>query len=145
MAESHVVYALKAKRAELAGQIADLEERIASVRIELLHVDGCLRTFGYTEDPATSIRPKRLPAKQLFAPRELPRLIFDHMHAHPEGVTTRAMVDEICRLKGWPAGDARFRGSLVHKVNTKLMKLAAQGLIQAEGEKGYRKTWRLVG
>ena len=42
MAEPHVVAALKDKRAELSGGIADLEKRIGQHRADLLHVDAVL-------------------------------------------------------------------------------------------------------
>ena len=46
MAEPHVVAALKDKRAELSGSIADLEKRIGQHRADLLHVDAVLRLFA---------------------------------------------------------------------------------------------------
>src|SRR4051795_315338 len=58
MAEPHVVAALKDKRAELSGSIADLEKRIGQHRADLLHadllhVDAVLRLFAPELAPST--------------------------------------------------------------------------------------------
>ena len=57
MAEPHVVAALKDKRAELAGIIADLEKRISGHRAWLVHLDATLRMFA-PDTEAAGIRPK---------------------------------------------------------------------------------------
>ena len=74
MAEPHVVAALKDKRAELSGNIADLEKRIGQHRADLLHVDAVLRLFAPEFEPAT-IPPRavRRP-NSWFKPGELARL-----------------------------------------------------------------------
>ena len=46
MAEPHVVAALKDKRAELAGIIADLEKRISGHRAGLVHLDVTSRRMS---------------------------------------------------------------------------------------------------
>lgn len=43
MAEPHVVSALKAKRAEIAGELAGLAKEIALRQADLQHVDATLR------------------------------------------------------------------------------------------------------
>jgi hypothetical protein len=52
MAEPHVVAALKDKRADLSGTIADLEKQISQHRADLLHVDAVLRLFAPDLEPA---------------------------------------------------------------------------------------------
>jgi len=57
MADSHVVSALKEKRARLAGELEALKLRVTAVTVELGSVDNCLRIFRSDVDPAT-IAPK---------------------------------------------------------------------------------------
>ena len=52
MAETHVIGALRHKRAELAGMLRQLEQQLAQQRANLTHVDATMRLF----DP--DIRPK---------------------------------------------------------------------------------------
>src|SRR3954452_13744875 len=62
MAEPHVVVALRDKRAELSGGIADLEKRIGQHRADLLHVDAVLRLF------APDLEPAAIPSKAVRQP-----------------------------------------------------------------------------
>jgi hypothetical protein len=63
MAEPHVVTALVAKRAELAGQIQALEKQVAQLRADLVHVDAVWRMFNPAADPAA------IPAKRPYRRR----------------------------------------------------------------------------
>jgi hypothetical protein len=73
MAESHVVSALVAKRAEIAGVIAQTERQLGQFRADLVHLDATLRLF------APELEPKTIPAKRIrqadlwFKQGELPR------------------------------------------------------------------------
>ncbi len=51
MAESHVVSALREKRARLAGDLKAAQFRVIALRIDLGCVDRCLEIFG--SDPTT--------------------------------------------------------------------------------------------
>jgi len=53
MAESHVLSALKEKRARLAGDLHAAKLRVTALTVELGSVDNCLRIFGSDVDPAT--------------------------------------------------------------------------------------------
>ena len=51
MAESHVLSALKEKRARLAGELKAAQWRVIALRIDLGSVDECLRIFASDVDP----------------------------------------------------------------------------------------------
>src|SRR4029079_2678067 len=89
MAEPHVVAALKDKRAELSGSIADLEKRIGQHRADLLHVDAVLRLFAPEFEPAT-IPPRavRRP-NSWFKPGELARLLLEVLRTAPAAPAVR--------------------------------------------------------
>ena len=61
MAQSPIIYALVAKRSEIGGIIADLEELARQARADLAHIDATLRMFDPDAIPQ-QIRHKR-PAK----------------------------------------------------------------------------------
>lgn len=60
MVESHVVSALKEKRARLAGELQAAQWRVIALRTELGSVDHCLKLF------AKEIEPEAIPAKVTF-------------------------------------------------------------------------------
>jgi hypothetical protein len=62
MAEPHVVTALIAKRAELAGQLEDAQAEVRRIVIDLDNVDSTLRICKPDID-LDEIRPKPLPPR----------------------------------------------------------------------------------
>ena len=75
MADSHVISALREKRAKVSGCIARLERQLDQHRADLSHIDGVLRLFEPDRD-LEAIKPKRTCAKRTsyFARNELSRL-----------------------------------------------------------------------
>jgi hypothetical protein len=69
MADSHVVSALKEKRARLAGELISTRIKAIALQTDLDHVDACLRVFRAGIDPA-QIEPKRTNGK---SPASLPK------------------------------------------------------------------------
>ncbi len=83
MAEPHVLSALKAKRAEIAGLIEHYQQAINQARADLIHIDATLRIFGDAEAPA-AIPAKRFATANLFDRGELQRTIF-HLPLSQDG------------------------------------------------------------
>ncbi len=101
MAETHVIGALRHKRAELAGMLRQLEQQLVQQRANLAHVDATMRLF----DP--DIRPKDIRPKQprernaWFRQGECLRLIYDQLREATQPVTTPA--ERIMQVKAIPA------------------------------------------
>ena len=57
MGQPLVIYALVAKRAELSGQVLDLERQKAALEDQLSHIDHALAIFGYVKPPRDSCPP----------------------------------------------------------------------------------------
>src|SRR3954470_7657959 len=107
MAELHVVAALKDKRAELSGSIADLEKRIGQHRADLLHVDAVLRLFVPEFEPAT-IPPRavRRPSGW-FRPGELARMVLDVLRTAPAPLSIREITAQVMERHGLDPQDGR--------------------------------------
>jgi hypothetical protein len=134
MAESHVVSVLRAKRAELSGQVADLEKRLGQARADLVHVDAVFRLFAPEEDPA-DIAPKVVRrCNTWFRPGECPRLVLDTLRTAGEPLLTREITGRLMTAKGLDPADGRTR-ELVHKtVAATLNRLgAAVGRTESRG------------
>ena len=125
MAEAHVVAALKDKRAELSGSIADLEKRIGQHRADLLHVDAVLRLFAPEFEPAT-IPPRavRRP-NSWFKPGELARLLLEVLRTAPAALSVREITVEIMERRGLDPQDARTAELLRKLVSNALNRQAA--------------------
>jgi len=77
MAETHVVSALRAKRAEISGYIHDLEKKVKTWRARLAHIDATIKIFSPEIDP-DAIPPKRTYRRtRYFAKGELSRCCLD--------------------------------------------------------------------
>jgi hypothetical protein len=109
MTETHVIGALRHKRAELAGVLRQLEEQLVQHRANLAHVDATMRLF----DP--DIRPKDILPKQprarnaWFRQGECLRLIYDELREATQPVTTRELAERIMRLKAMLPADSQRR------------------------------------
>ena len=125
MAEPHVVAALKDKRAELSGGIADLEKRIGQHRADLLHVDAVLRLFAPEFEPA-AIPPKavRQPSGW-FRPGELARMVLEVLRAAPAPLSIREITAQVMERRGLDPEDARTAELLRKLVSNALNRQAA--------------------
>ena len=140
MAEAHVVAALKDKRAELSGVIADLEKRIGQHRADLLHVDAVLRLFAPDLD-LSEIRPRavRRP-NSWFRPGELARLVLDVLRTAPAPLSVREITGEIMERRGLDGEDGRTAQLLRKLVNNALNRQAADRVERLQD--GALVSWR---
>jgi hypothetical protein len=53
MAESHVLHALKEKRARIAGELVSASIRVVALKTDLASIDACLKIFDRNIDPET--------------------------------------------------------------------------------------------
>lgn len=109
MTDTHVISALKTKRAELSGKLIDLDRQKAALRAQLRHVDHTLAIFGYG-DPPRDIPPVR-PKTYLFKRREL-AIYVRELARDGSTLTNREAALQMIERKGWDADDAE----LVRKV-----------------------------
>ena len=91
---SHALHALKRKRAQIAGFIADHERKARDWRVALAHVDATLKLFDDELDPDT-IKLKRPHRKsQHYSGPDLARLCLDELRkADGMPLTTVALAD----------------------------------------------------
>ena len=108
MGQPLVLYALKRKHAELAGEIHRL------VR-ELDQVEGSLRRSGYQGD-FSDIPPKLRKPKRLFGRGELRRLVIDILREKRCPPFNAHIAAEIVRAKGWSVKDGLLHRQMVDRV-----------------------------
>lgn len=142
MAEPHVVSALKAKRDELAGIVANIERQLSKARADLTHVDATLRLFAPELTPDT-IKPKAVRKRDgIFHMGELPRFILDYLRRSPEPVRITDIARFIMPVKGLNPDDPRALDAMVVRVGKALARLKSNGL--ARNEPGWAGLWAVV-
>ncbi|HEX3496286.1 MAG TPA: hypothetical protein VHT02_03770 [Methylocella sp.] len=127
MVETHVVSALRLKRAEISGHIHDLEKRIARQRIALANLDATIRLFS----PSTN--PDLIPAKRpyrctrYFAHDELPRLVMDALRLATGPLAAPDIATAVMRAKGAAMDDDAFKAIVTERALGVLRGLAKRG------------------
>ena len=103
MSESHVVSALRAKRAEVSGYVHDLEKRVKTWRARLSHIDEAIKIFSPDTDPE-AIPPRRTYRRSRYFMRgEFARLCQAELRkADGVPLTTAAIVGQILSAKQMP-------------------------------------------
>jgi hypothetical protein len=123
MSEPHVISALVAKRAEIAGMIHDLDLKRAALAVDLEHVDRVLMMYGYKG--LRQIRAKKPLAPPLFARREVPLYLRE---LERTGVTkgVREIALALIERRGWDAGDNALVKKAIEAVRSARKALARQ-------------------
>jgi hypothetical protein len=140
---SPIVAGLIAKRAELAGIIAQLQRQIDQHRADLAHIDGVLRILASDIDPE-AIKPKRAYHRtRYFEGRELSRLILAALRTATEPLSIGDLAGQAMTAKGFDLADAILRASICHQVGLAARRLHRDGTIENVGTRRTTK-WRLT-
>lgn len=141
MTETHVIGALRHKRAELAGVLRQLEEQLVQHRANLTHVDATMRLFDPDIRPK-DIRPKQPRARNAwFRQGECLRLIYDELREATQPVTTRELAERIMRLKAILPTDSQRR-ERIQKTLLASLNRAKETIARVEVAGEVR--WRLI-
>lgn len=109
--DTHVISALKEKRARLAGELQTAKLRVMALQLELGSVDNCLIIFRSDVDPAS------IPAKVTLAPSQLPK-----------GAATRTALD-ILRETGQPMSCPELAACILQRFEKPLTAKALHQLV----------------
>jgi hypothetical protein len=112
MTEHHVIDALQNKRAELTDVLRQLEQQLVQQRTNLTHLEATMRLFASNIEPK-EIRPRQQRTRSVwFRPGECLRLIYDELRDATQPVTTRALAEQIMRVKAMPTTDDHHRAMI---------------------------------
>ena len=143
MAETHVVYALRAKQAQIRDHVAYLERKLEEARADLIPVNATLRLFELPEDGAPLEFPAHINLAGMFSAGELTGLCKAALAAEGGPLNTRSIAVFNVREKGWDDKDMVLRHAVAHRVVRAMAKASRRGSITSPGyEKGVR-LWAL--
>jgi hypothetical protein len=145
MAEPHVVSALTAKRAELAGEIELTARHLQQLKIQLQALDRTLALF----DP--SILPDAIEPK-VWRPRadwaghgEMSRAVLDILRlGNGQPISTRDLAIVYMSDRGMDVNDARMVRLMSKRIGTCLRGKRDQQLVASEPGPGQVHMWRLA-
>src|ERR1700746_1007768 len=145
MADTHVIFSLREKRAIVAGLIEKLERKLEQHRADLTHIDGVLRLFQPDRDPA-EIRAKRtyIRSNRYFARNELSRLCMDALRASNGALlTTEEIAGRIISAKGFDAADAALRKAIGEQSLSLMRSFRKRDIVEQLGL-GRSVRWKLA-
>ena len=137
----YALHAIRERRAELAGEIAQLESRLRHLRESLVHVDGTLALFDPNADPSKIPAKKPYRRVKLFGAGKLNRLILGVLRKAERPMKTLEVVDAlVAELNFGPDAAAGMKG----RVRANLLYLAkVRGLVAKDGERA-TATWTIA-
>ncbi len=140
MADPHVVTALIAKRAELAGKIEQAQRDLRKLVIDLDAIDSALRIFD-PEIDATGIKPKPVAVAHHAFRGEITRLVLDTLRAANGPVTSRDLALKVMAGRGLPTGDKALERLMIKRVGACMRTLRRKGLVKEEMIAGRFMSW----
>jgi hypothetical protein len=117
MAVPHALSALIEKRAEMSGEIAQLEERLGQLRASLVHLDSTIRLFEPTFRPEVIAPKAKRERAGWFSEGDLPRIVLDILRLAPEPLTVREITLVVMERRGFSANDEVTLRTVEKRVN----------------------------
>jgi hypothetical protein len=143
MTNTHVICALRLKRAEISGHIHDLEKRIARQRANLANLDATIKLFSPGANPDAIPSRRAYRRTRYFARNELSRLTQDALRTASGPLTSAGIAAAVIQAKGMPSDDAAFKEIVAARVLTVLRRLAKRGAVRKSGT-SRNAQWALV-
>jgi len=144
MAETHVISALRAKRAEVSGYIHDLEKKVKRMRANLAHIDATIRVFAPDLNPDTIPPKRRYRRSHYFAKGELSRRCLDMFReANGDSITATEIAKAAMADKGMSADDTNQLAAVTEMVLLCLGRLRRRGAVAKTGTSRDAK-WELT-
>ena len=143
MAEPHVVTALVAKRAEIAGRIEHTQTSLRQLIIDLDNLDATLRLFKPDID-LEDIRPKPLPPRNQAFRGEVSRLILSALRQSPSPLSTHDLARHVMAERGLNTADKRLVRTIGKRVGSSMRHLRNQGLVSSDKGPGPCLLWEIA-
>ena len=142
MENTFVLSGLKAKRAELDGELRQTEKRLAALRADLDAIDRAIRVFDPEARPHT-IRPKAIrKAAPGFRHGEFSRLVLDVLRDIGGTVSTRDVAEKLAERRGLDISTPHAMELLGNRVRNALLR-QRDGIVRLRD--GGQMLWRVAG
>jgi hypothetical protein len=141
MADPHVISALRAKRAELSGELIAAEKRILQLREDIGSLDRTIRVFDPTAEPH-AIRPILRRKKPTLIPRgQCSRAVLDMLRHADSPMTAREIAAQLAARYQMDTTNMDAMKALIGKVRNTL---ARQTALVSELRGDFAKAWMVA-
>lgn len=145
---SHVVSALTAMHAEMAGQIEHHQQEIRRIGADLVHVAATLKLVAPAMDLRSigvkRIRQSSMGGFKFFKPGESQRIILDNLRETGRPMLTAEFIGNVIERKKLD-DTPEVRATLMRTITGSLRRMAQRGLVRGEESgKGRALAWTLV-
>ncbi len=142
MADSHVLTALRTKRAELAGLIDALQDQLRQAMIDVDHVDCTLRLFDPDID-LDEIKPKPLPPRHHAFKGQVTRAILAMLRSDGP-LDAKAITIRLMAQRDLNVNDKTLTKAMHKRIGAALRNLRDRQLVTStEPEKGGLLMWEI--
>ena len=142
MAETHVLSALIAKRAELSGQIERMQRDMRELVSAIDHIDASIRLFDPTVD-LEDIKP-RLPPRHSAFRGEVSRIVLKTLRTAGKPLPVSEITLHVIAGRGLSPDDKPFARVLSRRVGACLRNLRKKGLVRMDRIIGQSGLWEVV-
>lgn len=141
--EGIALSALVQKRAELAGEIKVLEDRLEQLRSNILHMDAAIRIIrpGYHTDAI--VPKKRRQQRQWFGNGEILRMTLEALRKASDPLTAREIALALMERKGFDQNDEATIRTIEKRIDATVRR--REGLIERVVYGPRSVGWRIVG
>lgn len=141
MADTHVMTALRTKRAQLAGHIDALQDQLREAMIAVDHVDCTLRIFDPDID-LDEIKPKPLPPRHHAFKGQVTRAILAMLRTDG-AMDCRAITIRLMAERDLNVNDKTLSKAMQKRIGAALRNLRERQLVVSEQIAGGALRWRV--
>ena len=143
MNDPHVVTALVAKRAELAGKIEHHQATVRQLMIDLDAIDQSLRIFK-PDIELDDINPKPMPPRHAAFKGEVSRIVLATLRDAKRPCSTQELTMHVMAGRGMNTADKRLVKTVGKRVGACLRHHRAKGLVRSAKGLGDRIAWEVA-
>lgn len=139
----YMLEGLKRTRAEITGEIARTQARLARLANDLEHIDGVLRMLA-PDFVQESVRPKVFVPPASWSKRgEMSRVVLSILRTSPEPLSTREIAGMVMRQRGLEPDPASLN-IMTRRVGHCLRDKREHGTVRSIEETGLWLQWEIV-
>jgi hypothetical protein len=143
MNDPHVVTALIAKRAELAGKLEHHHAVVRQLMIDLDAIDQSLRLFK-PDIELDDIKPKPMPPRHAAYKGEVARVVLGTLRTAKRACSTQELTMHVMAERGMNTADKRLVKTVGKRVGACLRHHRTRGVVQSVKGLGERISWVLA-
>ena len=140
MAETHVLSALIAKRAELAGKIEHLQDQVRSMVIDLDNVDHTIHLFDPTIELA-EISKRPVPPRHSAFRGEVSRIVLETLRNAKRPLTSSEIGQRVLAERGLDTSNPQLLKLMMKRAGACLRHWEKRGTVRKESGPGSFKLW----